>query len=192
MAIIAIEPTGSDVMDSTGNQLVTFDPFLSLSSPKRNYQKGEDIVVVVALANFAQRTLVVNKRLQIILDYMYREMYELQFHIVGPDEMPLVRHSIVEDRLWPYPRAEDFSELLPMGRWEEKIRLSHYFSFSEIGRYLVTVEYHNDHDGHQFGVDAWMGKLRSSSIEIVIQESGEHPPVDVIPQAPSRGEHRAG
>jgi hypothetical protein len=156
-------------MNLTSSQLVACDPFLFLSSPKRDYQKGGEVIVVVTLANFTQGPLVVNKRLQIILDYMYREMYELEFHIVGPDGTPLARYSITEDRLWPYPRAEDFAELLPTRRWERKIRLSEYFDFSEKGSYLISVEYHNDHDGHQFGVDAWTGKLRSSSIEVVIK-----------------------
>jgi hypothetical protein len=179
-------------MGLTDNQLVTFDPFLSLSSPKRDYRKGEDVIVVVALANFTQWRLVVNKRLRTMLYRMhkYREIYELQFEVIGPNGMPLAQLDFM-DRMPPLPGAEDFAELLPTGRWEQEVRLGEYFDFSEKGRYQVTVEYHNDHDGHQFGVDAWIGKLRSSSIEVVIQEANERPPAGALPQAPSRGEHRA-
>jgi hypothetical protein len=156
-------------MDSINGQLVACNPFLLLSSPKRDYQKNEQVIIVVTLANFTQSALVVNKRLQMIFDYKYREAYELQFQIIRPDGMPLAPRFITEDRLCPYPGPEDFAELLPARQWKQEIRLDRYFNFSEKGLYLISAEYHNDHDGHQFGVDAWTGKLRSSSIEVIIK-----------------------
>ncbi len=52
-------------MDSTCNQLVTCAPFLSLNSPKHDYQKGEKVIVVVSFVR-AVRDRLPEKFLQVI------------------------------------------------------------------------------------------------------------------------------
>ncbi len=154
----------------TNGQLVPFAPSLLLSSPKRDYCKGESVIVTVTLANLTPRTLIVNKRLQMIFDYKYHEAYELRFQVIGPSKTPVAPRMIIEDRLWPYPKQDDFMELPPGDQWQREIMLSTYFDFSQDGMYQIVAEYHNDHDGHQFGLDAWTGELRSPPLEVSIGE----------------------
>ena len=157
-------------MDSSGSQLASLAPSLLLSSPKRDYRKGEEVIVTVGLANFTPRPLVVNKRLQMIFDYEYLEAYELGFQIIGPRGTPIAPRMVTEDRLWPYPQPDDFVELLIGAQWQKEIPLSLYFDLSESGSYEIIAKYHNSHNGHQFGFDAWTGELRSPPVEVVISE----------------------
>jgi hypothetical protein len=124
---------------------------------------------VVTLANFTQQPLVVNKRLRMIPDYRYREAYELWFHVIGPDSMPIAPIKVMENwRRW-YITPEDFVELPAGGQWQQEVTLSSYFDF-ESGMYQIVAEYHNDYDGQQFGLDAWTGELRSLPLEVLVGE----------------------
>ncbi|MDY7041410.1 MAG: hypothetical protein SVX38_11155 [Chloroflexota bacterium] len=103
-----------------------------------------------------------------IFDYKYREAYELRFQVIGPSKKPIAPRMVIEDRLWPYPRPNDFTELPPGDQWQQEITLSTYFDLSQGGMYQIIAEYHNDHDGHQFGFDAWTGELHSPPLEVFI------------------------
>lgn len=157
-----------DAEHCTDGQLKPSAPSLLLSSSKREYYGGEKVIITITLANFTHRALVVNKRLQMIFDYKYREAYELRFRITGPNSTPIAPRKVTEDRLWPYPRSDDFVELLPGAQWQQGVTLSTYFDFSQAGVYQIVAEYHNDYDGHQFGLSAWTGELRSPPLEVHI------------------------
>ena len=159
-----------DVECCTNSQLNSSAPLLFLSSSKHEYYIGEKVIITVILTNSTHRALVVNKRLQMIFDYKYREAYELRFQITGPSNIPITPRRVIEDRLWPYPRSNDFAELLPGDQWQQKVTLSAYFDFSQAGVYQIVAEYHNDHNGHQFGLNAWTGELRSPPLEVHINQ----------------------
>lgn len=159
-----------DLTERSSGQLMPFAPLLLLSSPKRSYREGEEVTVMVTLANFTQRTIVVNKRLRMLFDYKYCEVYELRFQINGPANIPVAPIKIMENwQRWDIT-PEDFVELPPSGQWQQTIMLSSYFDLSRKGTYQIVAEYHNSHNGHQFGFEAWTGELRSSPIEVVIRE----------------------
>lgn len=152
------------------SQLMVYAPSLILSSLKRCYCEDEKVVVTVALANFTQQPLVINKRLRMIFDYKYREAYELQFQVVGPDKILIAPIEILENwRRW-HLTPDDFVELSPGEQWQQEIVLSMYFDFSRSGLYQIVAKYHNDYDGHQFGLDAWTGELCSPPVEVLIDE----------------------
>lgn len=157
-----------DLNEDFAGQIVAITPSLLLSSRKSHYNTEEKVIATVTLANFCDQPLVVNKRLQMIFDYKYREAYELKFQVLGPNEQPVAPYKIIEDRLWPYPKLVDFIELVPGGQWQRDIILSEYFDFSQSGMYKVVAEYHNCHDGHQFGLDAWTGELHSPTMDVFI------------------------
>jgi hypothetical protein len=159
-----------DLTEPSSGKLVPFAPSLLLSSFKRHYREGEQVMVMAALANFTTKALVVNKRLRMFVDYQYSELFELRFQIIGPDNAPIAPVKVMENwQQWDII-PEDFVELLPSGQWRQEIVLSSYYDLSWRGVYRIIAEYHNGHAGHRFGLDAWTGELRSAPIEVVIRE----------------------
>lgn len=155
-------------MELDNSKLISCKPSLFLNSLKSEYCQGEKVLITVVLANPNPQPLVVNKRFQMIVDYKYREAYELRFEIIKPNRAFAEPRMILEDRLWPYPRSDDFAELPPNSQRQKEVTLTSYFDFSQCGSYQVVAEYHNDHDGHEFGWTAWIGELRSSSLEVIV------------------------
>jgi hypothetical protein len=159
-----------DLNKYSAEQLVSLAPILLLSSLKHLYDIGEGVIVTVALANLTQQPLVINKRLQMIFDYKYREAYELKFEVTGPDEKLIKPRMIIEDRLQPHPKSSDFVNLSAGSQWQQEVLLSRYFNFTKSGLYRIVTEYHNSHDGQQFGFNAWVGELHSQPVDIFIGE----------------------
>lgn len=146
-------------------------PSLFLEIPNTMLRLREECVAKVSLVNTNQMALVVNGRFQIIPDDKYPEAFELAFSVFGLDHMlPILPLSVVEDRLLAYPQQGDYVYLEPYGRHSRILTLSAYFNLESPGAYKVIATYHNDHTGHEFGLNAWTGKLVSSPISFIRSE----------------------
>ncbi len=151
------------------NRLLTIAPILLLSSLGRENPLGTEISLEVRLVNLSGTPMMVNGRLQFIFDYKYREAYELKFELVDPTGTRIPPRRVIEDRLMPYPRVNDFVHLEPGGYCSRIVIVSDYFDLSKVGTCQVSAEYHNDHTGQEFGVMAWVGKVNSNVLQLKIK-----------------------
>ena len=167
----------------------TYSPDLVLQAVSEEYLLGERIEISAALVNHSPMALVVNYRFQMIWDYKYREAYELQFDVLGPQGEEILPRKIIEDRLVPYPKKKDFVYLDPGDSRQRTVVISDYFDFDDAGIYQISAEYHNDHtewrdytEWHPdslvrgeglkiIPVDAWTGTIRSNSIQLRVKSA---------------------
>jgi hypothetical protein len=77
---------------------------------------------------------------------------------------------------WEAPRSGHFVTLGPgeCCGFEEELPVAYIF-FDEIGWYEITVAYQNTFRGEQFGLNAWVGSLRSNSLKIYNDKTSPPP-----------------
>jgi hypothetical protein len=155
---------GGTMHNDSVTQLSMVSPTLLLRSFHKDYSLDTKVAIEVVLANLSGSPITVNGRLQFVFDYKYEEAYELRFEVVSPTGARIAPRQIMEDRLWPHPRVDDFVHLGPGTSCSRTVVITDYFDLSIVGSYKVLAEYHNYHTGQEFGLVAWLGRVNSNEL----------------------------
>ena len=97
------------------------------------------------------------------------ELREVIFDIIKPSGK---RASLQVDILRDKIKEEEFIILKNKAKYIKDIILSDYYidEFSEIGLYTISATYENTTKSHGTSVEAWIGKIKSNIIAVVIKK----------------------
>lgn len=141
---------------------------LTIVTSRNCYELDSPIPVTITIKNQSSEPLCLNKRMGVAYqDSLIRELYfsvydaKLKLMLSVPDDM-LVD---VDRRL---PKKSDFQMLNPGEFVAVESDLTHWFPFDQKGIYRIVFTYDNEFDGGEFGLSAFVGKIDSNPIDIVI------------------------
>jgi hypothetical protein len=144
------------------DQKLLEDPPLKLT-----LKQGEgDRAIRVDLCNISRQDVTVNATMTLTRFPLFDWLAPVFLEVITPSrgEVSWSYFPFVD---WRTPRPDYFVTLGPgeCCGLEEELPIAYIF-FDEIGWYEITVEYQNTFRGEQFGLNAWVGSLRSNSLKI--------------------------
>jgi len=138
-------------------------------SDKKIYQISKPIKLKLIFKNNLSKDIIFNKRLGIDEYNTPHELREVIFDIIKPSGK---RASLQVDILRDKIKEEEFIILKNKAKYIKDIILSDYYidEFSEIGLYTISATYENTTKSHGTSVEAWIGKIKSNIIAVVIKK----------------------